>query len=142
MAFADIYKTGGHKRNLGHFANIVKLALSDNKINDKEQEVISRMKHELHISDADYARVLKAPNSFPINPPSNTNARLERFYNLVSVVLADNVVKQKQVNLLEKISVGLGFIVSDSKRLVSKAINFVVEGYELEKFSLEMKKIL
>ena len=33
MAFADIYKTGGHSRNLGHFASIVKLALSDGNIN-------------------------------------------------------------------------------------------------------------
>ena len=49
MAFADIYKTGGHKRNLGHFANIIKLALSDNKISDKEQEVISHLKRQLHI---------------------------------------------------------------------------------------------
>jgi hypothetical protein len=142
MAFADIYKTGGHKRNLGHFANIVKLALSDNLINEKEQKVINRMKRELHISDADYDKVLKSPNSFPINPPSNTNARLERFYNLISVVLADNVIKERQVKLLEKITVGLGFIVADSKRIVSKAINFVIEGHELEKFSLEMKKIL
>ena len=56
--------------------------------------------------------------------------------------MADNVVKERQVKLLERITVGLGFIVSDSKRIVSKAINFAVEGYELEKFSIEMKKIL
>ncbi|MDG1805120.1 TerB family tellurite resistance protein [Flavicella sp.] len=142
MAFADIYKTGGHKRNLGHFANIIKLALSDNKISDKEQEVISHLKRQLHISDADYQKILKAPNSIPINPPANLNARLERFFNLISVVIADNKIKEKQLRLLERITVGLGFIVSDTKRIVAKAVNFVVEGYELEKFSLEMKKIL
>ena len=58
------------------------------------------------------------------------------------MVIADNKIKEKQLRLLERITVGLGFIVSDTKRIVAKAVNFVVEGYELEKFSLEMKKIL
>lgn len=142
MAFADIYKTGGHKRNLGHFSNIVKLALSDNKISKKEQEVISHLKRQLHISDADYEKILKAPETMPINPPANLNARLERFFNLISVVIADNKIKKQQIRLLEKITVGLGFMVSDTKRIVSKAINLAVEGCELEKFSVEMKKIL
>ena len=142
MAFADIYKTGGHKRNLGHFANIVKLALSDNKINEQEQKVIDHLKSQLRISDSDYTKIIKSPNSFPINPPANTNARLERFYNLISVVIADNDVKEEQVKLLERITVGLGFLMSDSKRLVSSAINFVLEGHDLEKFSNKKKKIL
>jgi uncharacterized tellurite resistance protein B-like protein len=142
MAFVDLYETGGHQRNLGHFANIIKLAVSDNMISDKEQKIINRLKRQLHISDADYDRVLKAPNSIPINPPANINARLERFFNLIAIVLADNIIKEEEVRLLEIISVGLGFVISDVKKMVSKAINFVVEGYELEKFSLEMKKIL
>jgi uncharacterized tellurite resistance protein B-like protein len=142
MAFVDLYKTGRHQRNLGHFASIIKLALSDNKISTQEQKVIDRMKQQLHISDADYEKVLKAPDLIPINPPANINARLERFFNLIEVILADNVVKEKEVRLLERITVGLGFVVSDVKKMVSKAINFVVEGHELEKFSLEMKKTL
>lgn len=142
MAFADIYQTGGQKRNLGHFANIIKLAMSDDKISKKEQKVINRLKLQLHISDADYTKVLKAPDLIPINPPAGLNARLERFFNLIGIVLADRIVKVEELRLLERITVGLGFVVSDSKKMVSKAIGFVVEGYELEKFSLEMKKIL
>ena len=142
MAFSDIYKTGGHKRNLGHFASIVKLALSDDTINEEEQKIISRMKRELHISDADYEKVLKAPNSFPINPPSDLNTRIERFFNLITLVTSDNHIGKAQVILLEKIAIGLGFEVKDSKKIVSKAINYVVEGHGLDEFLLEMKKRL
>ena len=34
MAFADLYKTGRNQKNLGHFANIIKLAVADDKISD------------------------------------------------------------------------------------------------------------
>ena len=142
MAFADLYKTGRNQKNLGHFANIIKLAVADDKISDNEQEVIASLKRQLYISDADYEIVLRSPNSIPMTPPASLNARLERFFNLIAVVLADNVIKEKEVRLLERITVGLGFVASDVKRVVSKAINFVVEGHELDSFSLEMKKIL
>jgi len=142
MAFADLYKTGGHKRKLGHFANIIKLAISDDIINKEEQEVIDQLRRQLSISDTDYAMVLKEPNAIPIYPPANLNARLERYFNLISIVVADNIIKEQEIKLLEKITIGLGFIMSDTKRIISKAINFTLNGYELEEFSFEMKKIL
>ncbi|WP_152285957.1 tellurite resistance TerB family protein [Flavicella marina] len=142
MAFADIYKTGQHKRNLGHFANIVKLAMSDRIITENEQKVINRLKKQLHITDADYSKVIASPDSFPINPPANINLRLERFYNLISMVVADNAIQKEEIKLLEKISVGLGFSHDQIDRIIKKAVNFVVEGHDLDEFTKQLKKII
>ncbi len=142
MAIPDMYSSGAQKRNLGHFGNIVKLAMSDNVISENEQVVISRLKKKLQISDANYRKVLESPNSFPINPPANLNARLERLYNLVSLVLADGEVKEEEYNLLVKIAVGLGFPKEIVKRISTKAIGFVHDNMDLDDFIDEMKKIL
>ena len=36
MAISDLYSSGEHKRNIGHFSDIVKLALLDGEIEKRE----------------------------------------------------------------------------------------------------------
>ena len=40
MAISDLYPTGLHEQNLGHFASLVKLALYDHKIDSKEKVLL------------------------------------------------------------------------------------------------------
>lgn len=42
MAISDLYSSGQHKQEIGHFANIVKIARADGKITDGEKELLIR----------------------------------------------------------------------------------------------------
>ncbi|WP_139957359.1 tellurite resistance TerB family protein [Flavicella sediminum] len=140
MAISDIYASGVHKRNLGHFANIVKLALSDNQISENEQHILMRLKKRLEIGDAEFDQIMKNPASYPINPPVDRDRRLERFYNLVSIIQADEIVRSEEIVILKKIAIGLGFTTDKIEALVEKAIALVTNNSSQEDFVEEMKK--
>ena len=78
MSFSDLFGTGEHSRNLGHFASIVTLASVDGEINPEEEKVLKRLARKLDINEEDYAKIIKNASGFPINPPNTTEKRLER----------------------------------------------------------------
>lgn len=140
MAISDLYSSGVHKRNLGHFANVLKLAISDNQITGNEQTIINKLKKRLQISDAEYYTIVADPERYPINPPVDLNRRLERFYNLIQIILADLEVRLEEIQVLKKIAVGLGFSVNKLDQLIDKSISLVKTGVKQEEFVEDLKK--
>ena len=65
MSFSDLFGTGEHLRNLGHFAAIVNLAAVDGAINEREEEQLRRFAAKLDIHEEEYSKVLKNPTAFP-----------------------------------------------------------------------------
>ena len=50
MSISDLYPTGLHQQNIGHFATIVRLALLDHKIDSNEYELLERLAVRLDIT--------------------------------------------------------------------------------------------
>jgi uncharacterized tellurite resistance protein B-like protein len=140
MAIMDLYSSGVHKRNLGHFANVLKLAISDNQITGNEQTIINRLKKRLQISDAEYHTIVENPHKYPITPPVDLSRRLERFYNLIQIILADLEVRLEEIQVLRKIAVGLGFSAERLDHLIDKSILLVRTGVAQEQFVEDLKK--
>jgi hypothetical protein len=140
MAISDLYSSGVHKRNLGHFSSILKLAISDNQITGNEQVIINQLKRRLQISDAEYQTIIENPEKYPINPPSNLVRRLERFYNLVLIVVADLEIRKEEIVILKKIAIGLGFSIDKLDYLIDKSIELVKKDVGQEEFVEDLKK--
>lgn len=140
MAISDLYASGVHKRNLGHFANILRLAISDNQITGNEQTIINQLKKRLQISDSEYHMIIANPDRYPINPPVDLSRRLERFYNLVLIIVADIEVRLEEIQVLKKIGVGLGFSMDKLDALIEKSISLVRKGVKQEEFVEDLKK--
>jgi len=47
MSISDLYDSGFQKRNQGHFAAIVRVAMSDGVINDEEKTFLDRLARKL-----------------------------------------------------------------------------------------------
>jgi tellurite resistance protein len=41
MAISDLYTSGRHKQEIGHFANIVKIAKADGEMSEAEKELLN-----------------------------------------------------------------------------------------------------
>ena len=94
MSIKDLYTSGFVKRNHGHFAAIVRVALSDGEIVEQEQEFLDKLANRLSITEDEYGEILKNPTNYPINPPTTYNRRLERLFDLVRMVYVDLDVKE------------------------------------------------
>jgi len=142
MSIKDLYSSGFVERNQGHFAAIVRVALSDGKIVEEEERFLERLAIKLSIGKVEYDKILKNPTNYPINPPTTYNRRLERLFDLVRIVYVDLDVKDSQIAMLERIAVGLGFAPSNVSYIVQKALQLVAEHeMDVNAFSDEIKNM-
>ncbi|MCK7589301.1 TerB family tellurite resistance protein [Subsaxibacter sp. CAU 1640] len=141
MSISDLFDSGFKKRNEDHFAAIVRVAMDDGIITEDEKAFLDRLARNLDISEADYKQILKDYQSHPINPPTSYDRRLERLYDLARMVYADHIKGEKQVLLLKKIGIGLGFSPNNVMYVVDKALTLVNDGVDLDTFMEEIKNM-
>lgn len=139
MSISDLFDSGFRKRNEDHFAAIVRVAMSDDIINDAEKEFLDRLARNLNISELDYKQILKDYKTHPINAPVSYDLRLERLYDLTRMVWADRIEEKIQVKMLKKLCIGLGFNPANTKYITDKALKLVHQEVNLDVFIEEMK---
>ncbi|EAQ39467.1 hypothetical protein MED134_08251 [Dokdonia sp. MED134] len=140
MSFADLYDSGFRQRNEDHFAAIVRVAMDDGVISDKEKAFLDRLARNLSISAEDYEIILKDYMSHPINPPTTYDRRLERLYDLTRMVHIDHEFEEEEP-LLERLAIGLGFSTNNASYVVHKALTLVKENADLDTFQEEIKNM-
>ena len=62
MGISDLYLSLEQKRNISHFANIVRIAKLDNKIATEEIEFLAKVSHQYNISDEKFREILRNCN--------------------------------------------------------------------------------
>ncbi|CAL2103775.1 conserved protein of unknown function [Tenacibaculum sp. 190130A14a] len=141
MSISDLYSSGKHKQEIGHFASIVKIAKTDQIITEGEQRLLNLAAKKLHISDHEYEEILKSPEKFPVNAPVSYDERIERLYRLTKMIFADDSVDKNEVTLMRKIAVALQFPLDNVEKVCDEAIHLVMNDNDLEDFTTAIKKV-
>lgn len=141
MSISDLYSSGFRERNCDHFASIVRVALSDGFINDKERAFLDRLAKNLDISDEDYEKIVENPSNYPINPPVFYDARLERLYDICKMVYSDHIADDDEMNLMIRLAIGLGFTPGNVEFIVKKAMYLINLGVDVDSFKDEIKNM-
>tara|TARA_R110002072_G_scaffold22615_1_gene79230 strand:- start:43891 stop:44316 length:426 start_codon:yes stop_codon:yes gene_type:complete len=134
MSFTDLFESGEHKRNLGHFASIANMAAVDGALNAEEEKLLKRFARKLDIQESEYADVLKNPGKYPINPPNSSDKRLERMHDLFEMIFADHEIDDHERFLIEKYAIGLGYSVELAQKLIKRSIQIYQGGLDLEDY--------
>lgn len=140
MSYSDLFDSGFKDRNKGHFASIVRVALSDGPISEEEKIFLDELAIRLDISDEEYELILEDPTKFPVNPPYLQINRLERLYDLARMVYVNHVLGPKQKQVLKKFAVALGFT-GNVNEIVDKALSLLVLNVDSEMFIHEMQNM-
>jgi len=113
----------------------------DRVVKKGEQKLMNRLAKSLGISKEEYKDIVKNHQNYPMKPPVSYNDRIERLYNLTKMMLVDNEISRHQVFLLQRISLGLGFLKNSVKKVNYEAIHLVMNQADLNAFSKAIKKI-
>ena len=140
MSFSDLFGSGEHLRNLGHFASIVNLAAVDGDINSEEEEQLRRFAKKLDIDEEEYSLVLKNPKSFPINPHNNVQERLERLYDLLKIIFSDHEIDEEEMDLLKKYAIGLGFSGEASEGIIRRSVQIFSGKLDFDDYLYLLRK--
>jgi len=141
MSISDLYPTGLHQQNIGHFATIVRLALLDNKIDSEEYKLLKRLAVRLDITPVEFETILKNPTNYPTNPPVSYEGRLVCLYDLTKMLFLDKNPTIDKTSMLDRIAVGLGFPVENARNIVKEAIKFFLKDPDIEDFKNVIKKV-
>lgn len=139
MSISDLFDSGFRNRNKGHFSAIVRVAMSDGSISPEEKQFLDKLAIKLEISQAEYEEILENPLKYPVNPPLMHTHRLERLYDLARMVYADDVLGEKQQDLLTRFALALGFTAGNVGYIVDKALKLVDMNVDLDTFTYEMQ---
>lgn len=140
MSFSDLFGTGEHLRNLGHFAAIVNLAAVDGEINEKEEAQLRRFANKLDIGEEEYTKVLKHPTAFPIHPNNSVQGRLERLHDLFKIIFSDHEIDKEEEELLKKYAIGLGFSPLVSEGIIKRSIEIFSGRISFEDYAYLLNK--
>ncbi|MBE0422424.1 MAG: TerB family tellurite resistance protein [Lutibacter sp.] len=141
MALSDYNLSGEQKRNIAHFASIVRLALADDIITEGEEKLLKRLARRFHILDEKYKEILENPNEYSQVTPHSYDERIEHLYDLATMVFADDEVSTEEAKVLKKLVIGLGFPLDNAEKVTDEAIHLVLNNNDLEDFSKAIKKV-
>lgn len=122
MAISDLYGTGAHLRNMGHFAALVSLASVDGAINQHEKMLLNKLADKLDISEEEYQKILEKPSDYPIHPNNTYVGRLERIHDLFSIIYSDRKVDRDEIALLRKYAIAVGFSSDVAEKIIKRSI--------------------
>jgi uncharacterized tellurite resistance protein B-like protein len=140
MSFTDLFESGEHKRNLGHFASITNIACVDGALTQEEEKMLRRFARKLNIDEVEYENVLKNPSKFPINPPNDVERRLERLHDLFEMIFADHEIDDEEYALIEKYAIGLGYTEKVAAKLIKRSLEIYKGGLDMEDYRYLLNK--
>lgn len=140
MSFTDLFDSGEHRRNLGHFAAIANMATVDGEIGPEEEKLLKRFAVKLDIDESEYEDILVNHTKFPINPPNTTEKRLERLHDIFRMIFADHGIDDHERFLIEKYAIGLGFSAETAQRLIKRSIQIFSGGIDFDDYRYLLEK--
>ena len=142
MGISDLYLSIGQRRNISHFANIVRIAKSDNKISTEEIEFLAKISKKYNISNEQFRDILKFPENIPTIAHLDCIERIERLYDLLVMVKADQHVEQQEVLMLRRIVTGLAFPLNRVDMIVDHSLEIDVSEVDADAFTDKILKLL
>lgn len=130
------------KKNLSHFANIVRIAKSDQEISTEELGLLLKIAKKYKISDEHLKSILADPDSIPTLELLELEERIERLYELMQMIEADREMKWEEVDTLKKIVTGLSFPFNQIDKIVKESLKTDLHITDLDNFKRDIYKLL
>ena len=122
MSFYELFKKDHQTRNKSHFASIASIAMTDGKISEDEQNLLQTLAIKLGVNKSDVVTILKNPAQYSIVPSISADERLERMHDLFDMIFSDQKIDAKELVLIKKYAIGLGYNYSSANKLIQDSI--------------------
>ncbi|HSP83883.1 MAG TPA: hypothetical protein VLN72_09155 [Gillisia sp.] len=134
MSFSDLFGSGEHLRNLGHFAAIVNMAAVDGEITPGEEKLLRRFASKLDVNEEEYNKVIENPNLYPIHPPNSYERRISTLHDLFVIIYANHEMDEDEAILLKKYAIGLGFSEAQADKIITRSIQIFTGALDFEDY--------
>lgn len=124
MSFTDFITNHGKRVNKQAFVHLVQISKSDGKIQKDEMELLHREGKKFGLTDPEIDNLIKTESEHYYHAPYSLEDKFEHLYNMAEMILADDVVKEKEKRMIKKFAIEVGL--KDSK--IDSLLEILFEG--------------
>ena len=130
------------KAEKAHLRNLVIMAKADNYLDVKEIDCINKIGRNLGLTDRQIEESLHASKNEAYEPPVDKYDKFSQLYDLITVMLSDGVIKQKESDFCAEIAIQMGVRKPVSDLLITKILRCIEMRKDKEKTYIEVEPFM
>ena len=143
MNFSDFITHHGKRVAKDAFIHLVQISRIDGKIHEDELDLLHREGKKFGLTDPEIDKLISSEKDHHYTPPYSLEDKFEHLHNIAEMILADEVVSEKETKMIRRFAIEAGF--SDSK--IDSIIEVLIDGVknnldEEELFNKFKKQVL
>lgn len=108
MSILELLKGKKKKRARGHLKNLLAVAASDGSFDGMEVDYILSMAQRYNVSEQELKMIKDNPDAYQYEPPVNDRERFDHLHHLISMMLIDGEVHEKEKDICKRFANALG----------------------------------
>lgn len=108
MSILELLQGKKKKRARGHLKNLLAVAASDGSLDNMEIDYILSMAQRYSISEQELKTIKDNPEAYEYEPPVNDREKFDHLHHLVSMMLIDGEVHEKEKEICKRFAASLG----------------------------------
>lgn len=139
MGLQELFESFDKKKRKSHFKNLLAVAMADGNFDNVEYEYIMALAQKCYMSPAEVQRVIDNPEMIGFYAPKTNQERFDQIYDLVTVMLIDGKIDDREMKLCKIFAMKLGFRTAIVDRLIMDIVDQAVHGVAKD---LALKQVL
>lgn len=142
MSFSDFITNNGKKVTKDAFRYLVQVSRVDGKIGPEEMELLHKEGKKFGLTDPEIERLIHSEKDHHYNPPYSLHEKFEHLYNIAEMIMADDVIKEKEKRMIRRFAIEAGLEFSKIDSLIDLVIEGIEKNVEEEELFNKFKKKL
>ncbi len=133
MGLLEIFNGYDKRKRRSHFRNLFAVARVDGVLCREEMDLVISLAEKFEMSPAGVTKILKNPDSGKLVLPKTSRERIEHLYDLVTVMVVDGRIDEREVFLCESLAAKMGCREGVPGPLIQEMIGLAQQGAAPEK---------
>jgi uncharacterized tellurite resistance protein B-like protein len=127
MSFTDYITNHGRRVNKQAFVHLIQVSKIDGELKKEEFDLLYKEGKKFGLTDPEIDHLIISESNSHYDVPYSLEEKFEHLYNMGEMILADNVVDEKERRIIKKFAIEAGF--SDSK--LAGLAEILIEGIRM-----------
>ena len=133
MGLLNLFNNYEKKKRRSHFKNLFAVARADGDVDRAEMDLVIGLAEKFHMSTDEVTKIIRDPDAVALVTPKTPKERMEHLYDLITVMMVDGKIDEKELFLCKSLGVKLGCEETDIDSLVRDLIEQALGGNAPEK---------
>lgn len=124
MNFSDFVTHHGKRVNKEAFLHLIQVSRTDKNISKQEYELLHKEGRKFGLTDPEIERLIASERDHHYHQPYSLQDKFEHLYQVAQMILADEVVDEREKKMIRKFAIEAGF----NDKTIEKLIDLLLRG--------------